>query len=118
MKKIIVLFAITILSCGHRLKEGVVKQMYIEPERTYIYMMPIPHTIRSGKVTTTHYTYIPVTMHDDTDYVIVVHGHDEENEELEEKFYLNESQYKCISKGDNFKVTEDCSNESNKDRKL
>ena len=36
---------------------------YIEYRYSYTYMMPIPHTMRSGKSTITYFTYIPTTHH-------------------------------------------------------
>lgn len=36
---------------------------YIEYRYAYTYLMPIPHTTRVGKVTTTYFTYIPTTHH-------------------------------------------------------
>jgi len=74
MKKyIIILFVL--FSCGHKLKKGVITQMYIEPERNYIYMMPIPHTITVGKTSSTYFTYFPMMMHDDADYVTTILMH-------------------------------------------
>lgn len=118
--KIIIIGLLVVLSfsCGHKLKEGVVTFMYIEPERDYVYLMPIPHTISTGKITSTYYSYIPVMMHDDTDYVIQITGHDQENRDLTESFYVTSTQYNCLRMGDKFKVTEDCSRETNKDIKL
>lgn len=34
---------------------------YIEYRYSYIYLMPIPHTISTGKTTTLYFTYIPMT---------------------------------------------------------
>ncbi len=36
---------------------------YVEYRYSYTYMMPIPHTMRSGKSTITYFTYIPTTHH-------------------------------------------------------
>ena len=36
---------------------------YMEYRYRYIFMQPIPHTRKIGKVTTTYFTYIPMTRH-------------------------------------------------------
>ncbi len=38
-------------------------QDYMEYRYSYIYLQPIPHTRKIGKVTSTYFTYIPVTRH-------------------------------------------------------
>ncbi len=110
-------FLMLLQSCNE-LKEGTVTKMHIEPARDYIYMMPIPHTIRSGKTSSTYYTYIPIMMHDDPDYVITLHGVTDDNEERTEDWYVSESTYSGLKTGRKFCVSEDCSKESNDDTKI
>jgi hypothetical protein len=104
-------------ACRHELKNGKIVQMHIEPERTYMYMMPIPHTMSTGKTTSTYFTYIPMMMHDDEDYTIRMHGFTEKGEEKDETFYVSKSTYDKLKLGQDFCVSEDCSKNANKDRK-
>ena len=36
---------------------------YIEYRYSYIYLMPIPHVVKSGKTTITYFTYMPIIHH-------------------------------------------------------
>ena len=36
---------------------------YTEYRYKYTYLMPIPHTMKVGKITTTYYSYVPMTRH-------------------------------------------------------
>ena len=119
MKKIIALFLMTLtISACNELKEGTVISMRVEPEREYMYMMPIAHTRPCGKTTITTFTYIPVMMYDDEDYSITIKGHNSGNEELVETFYVTRKSYQCLSVGDFIKVDEGCSKDSNQDQRI
>ncbi len=109
--------ALLLTSCKHELKEGTVVNMHVEPERSYMYMMPIPHTISTGKTTSTYYTYIPIMMYDDRDFVITLHGTTKDGEVKDETFYLSEATYNRLKLGQQFCVNEDCSKSPNKDTK-
>ena len=119
MKTRIFFFAIvtSLFSCKHELKEGTIVNMHIEPERSYMYMMPIPHTISTGKTSSTYYTYIPIMMYDDRDYVIKLHGVTDNGKEKDETFYVNQSTFEKLKLGQRFCVNEDCTKEPNKDTK-
>jgi hypothetical protein len=80
--------------------------------------MPIPHTTMVGKSNITTFTYIPMMMHDDEDYVITVDGYTDEHEEKIERFYLTKEKYNCLSVGQYFNVDKDCSDQPNEDKKL
>ena len=112
------LFSTLFLSCEHELKEGIIINKYEEPERTYLYMMPIPHTVSSGKTTSTYFTYIPIIMHDDRDFVIIIHGLTDNGQEKDERFYLPQSIFDQLKLGQHFCVTDDCDKEPNEDKKL
>lgn len=113
MKVLILISIIGIATSCHQLHDGVVIKKEVEPARRYIYMHPIPHRI--GKITT--YTYIPVTMYDDEDYVVTIDGFTDSHEERVEAFYVSKSKFECLKKGDHFYITEDCSTSPNDDEK-
>ena len=119
MKKaaLIVISMMLLLACNE-LKEGTIISMQVEPEREYMYMMPIAHTSPCGKTTITTFTYIPVMMYDDEDYSITIKGHNSENEELVDTFYVTRKSYQCLSVGDFIKVDEGCSKDSNQDQRI
>lgn len=104
-----------LLSCD-TLKEGKVISKYIEPAHDYLYMMPIPHTVSTGKTTSTYYTYIPVWMHDDEDYVITLDGFTEkEHKEVQKTFYVSKSRYNSIRLGQIVCIDNACSESPNDD---
>lgn len=115
---LIVIVSLILLSCEHELKEGTIVIKYEEPERNYWYMMTIPHTFSTGKTTTTYYTYIPIMMHDDRDFVITIHGTTDKGEEKDETFYLTESTFIKLKLGQRFCVSDDCTKSPNEDTKL
>jgi hypothetical protein len=114
MKPLLLILSLFLVACN-TLKEGKVMSKGIEPERDYLYMMPIPHTISSGKTSSTFYTYIPIWMHDDEDYYVNIKGVNNANEEVEETFYISKPRYECLKGGDFFKVDDDCSAIANAD---
>jgi hypothetical protein len=118
MAKITLLFiCMCLLIACDPLKEGKVISKRVEPARDYVYMMPIPHTIRSGKTSTTYYTYIPVWMHDDEDYVITLDGFTEnEHKEVQRDFYISKARYDMVSIGQGFCIDDGCSESPNNDK--
>ena len=113
-----------IFGCGKKLTEGEVISKVIEPESTYLYMMPIPHTQTVGKTTTTYFTYIPVYMYDDEDYRITIRGvvgkkgkYETEYEEVTETYYLYKGDFDKINVGDYF-IAQNESTEPNEDVKV
>lgn len=105
MKKLFIIFAALICLTGcKRLKQGTIVGKYTEPSR--VYLMPIFHT--TGKITTV--TYIPV--YDNEDYCIIIKGV-LNGDTLTQTVYTNEAQYNCLSIGEGFTVTKDCSFEDN-----
>lgn len=108
-----VLIMLVLAGC-HQLKEGNVISKSIEPARTYIYLMPISHTMMVGKSCTTSITYIPMTMYDDEDFKVQISGNDGKEDRIE-TFYVSKKQWECLRVGDYFQVTTDCSTSPNKD---
>lgn len=107
------IIAFIIAGCKHEITNGTVTEAYIEPARDYIFMMPIPHKV--GKVT--FFTYIPIPMHDDADYVLTVDGFTKDGEEKLEKFYVTEDIYRKHKIGSGFCYQAGCSDQPNEDQK-
>jgi hypothetical protein len=116
MKVPIFLIALALLfACENELKEGTVVGKFIEPAHTYTYLMPIPHTLTTGKTTTTYFTYIPMIMYDDEDYTLSVKGFTDDGEQKTEIFYVSKSYYDCVSSGTHFVANKNCSRSPNED---
>jgi hypothetical protein len=94
-----VLLAVVLSSCGHSIHEGEIIEKYYEPPRTYTYttMMMV------GKV------MIPQTHtgYDDEDWVIVVKGA-KGKDAITEDFYIDETNWKCMSVGNIFNDSIPC----------
>jgi hypothetical protein len=94
-----VLLAVVLSACGHSIHEGEIIEKYYEPPRTYTYttMMMV------GKV------MIPQihTGYDDEDWVIVVKGV-KGKDTITEDFYIDETNWKCMSVGNIFKDSIPC----------
>ncbi len=94
-----VLLAVVLSSCGHSIHEGEIIEKYYEPPRTYTYttMMMV------GKV------MIPQTHtgYDDEDWVIVVKGV-KGKYSITEDFYIDETNWKCMSVGNIFNDSIPC----------
>ena len=94
-----VLLAVVFSSCGHSIHEGEIIEKYYEPERTYTY---------------TTYMYVNKTMipqihtvYDDEDWVIVVKGV-KGKDTITEDFYIDETNWKCMSVGNIFNDSIPC----------
>ena|ERR1700748_2036887 len=112
----LLLFLILACSCNE-LKEGTITKKYTEPEHDYLYMLPIAHTISTGKTTSIYFTYIPVMMHDDEDFVIEITGKNHLGENLIEHFYTSKERYNKLDIGKFICVDETCNREPNEDTK-
>ena len=93
-----------LLACGHDIHEGQVIEKYHEPSRIYTYTS----MVMIGK------TMIPQvhTVYDDEDWIIVVKGV-KDTDTIIESFYINESNWKCLSVGDVFNDSIPCSTYDN-----
>ena len=94
-----VLLAVVLSACGHSIHEGEIIEKYYEPPRTYTYttMMMV------GKI------MIPQTHtgYDDEDWVIVVKGV-KGKDTITENFYIDETNWKCMSVGNIFNDSIPC----------
>lgn len=103
-----ILAAGTLYSCDN-ISEGIIYEKTIEPERTYMYLMPIAHTISTGKNTTTYFTYIPMWMYDDQDYVIKIKHYNTKKDKMKTRsVYVTPETYNCFNEGDYFAVGDNC----------
>ena len=76
-----------LLGCS-KMDEGTIVNKEIEPENTFFYLMPIPHTMSTGKIITTFFTYVPILMYDDKDYVITIESANKKGDIVHKKFYV------------------------------
>lgn len=111
------IFTLLLIGC-HQIKEGVVVEKYVEPESDFLYMMPVPNSYSDGKNTITTYTYIPIWMHDDTDYVVCLKGKTATGKVRTESFYVYKSRYESVKIGQNFCVDDGCSTKPNENTRL
>jgi len=93
---------IIIAACGHNIHEGEIVEKYYEPPRTYIYTTPL----MIGKSTILQYH----TGYDDEDWIIVVRGVNG-NDTITEDFYIDETNWKCMSVGNTFNDSIPCTTE-------
>ena len=103
MKKLIYLLSsLAIVSCGQRVHEGVVIDKFFEPEEYYQSTTLIP----MGKL------FVPMAHldFDDADWVLLVEGKNGK----QQRFYLNEREWKTFKKGDAFKDTVICTVEDDR----
>lgn len=94
-----VLLAVVLSGCGHSIHEGEIIEKYYEPPRYYRYttMMMV------GKM------MIPQkhTGYDDEDWIIVVKGVNGKDT-ITEDFYIDETNWKCMSVGNIFNDSIPC----------
>ena len=98
---------IGMLGCNP-IKEGDIIAKRYEPERTYLYMMPIPHTQTIGKMTTTTFTYIPVWMRDDEDWVITIQNYNKRHKLKQREIYVPANRYDTLKVGQYFCIDSNC----------
>ena len=100
LQLLVILLSASILSACTKPEKGIVVDKQIEPESTYLVLLPVNQRI----VSTTIIQHIPHFIHDNEDYTIFVR-----NANGTQKVYVNQSYYNCISKVGAFEPGKDCS---------
>lgn len=114
MKKLIYfLMFLHFSSCSNKLSEGDIIEKKYEPTRTYVSFIPLVTSY--GK--NIHTTMIPYVVTDYEDYILVIKGKYEGKETIE-NIYINKEQYECLSVGEHFNITQDCSKSDDNNLKI
>ena len=93
------LLAVVLSGCGHSIHEGEIIEKYYEPPRTYTYTTMV--MVGNMMIPQIH------TGYDDEDWVIVVKGV-KRKDTITENFYIDETNWKCMSVGNIFNDSIPC----------
>ena len=96
MKKYLLLL-LTLTACGRQLDSGKVIDKYYEPAQEVMYMIPMTMSCGNNCYTT---VMIPQWYYDDEDFVLVIEGHDEDQELMQESWYVLKMYYDEMKIGD------------------
>lgn len=103
------LCTVFLFSSCQKMKYGNVVEKWHEPDRTYVYMMPMVHS--TGKTTFT--TFIPMIMHDNEDWCIKVTGIGVNGDTITRTYYVDSIAYDTLSVGKFICVDGACDDDEN-----
>lgn len=103
------LCAVFFLSSCQKMKYGNIVEKWHEPERTYMYMMPIVHS--TGK--TIYTTFIPMIMHDNEDWCVKVMGIGTKGDTITRTYYVDRIAYDTLTIGKFICVDGACDEDNN-----
>lgn len=101
------------VGCKNKLKEGNIVSKWYEPASTTVIVIPI--TMTDGKNTSV--MMVPYFIIDNEDWVIKIQGK-YNGKIIDENVYVSQKQFDCVSIGNHFILTKDCSTEDNNNKQI